>query len=164
MSLIHQRLYQTDNLSKIDMRWYIPELIGYMKDGSEAGDNIIFTVNSGCIELEVVQAVPLGLILNEAISNSLKYAFPEGRKGRITVSLKMDDDNNCHLSISDNGVGIKDLHDALESDSLGMRLMQGLSEQLDGSFVLRNNHPGVLISITFPYHEFVPDNRKYSLN
>lgn len=164
MSLIHQRLYQTDNLSKIDMRWYIPELIGYMKDGLEIGDNIEFIVDSEKIELEVVQAVPLGLILNEAISNSLKYAFPEGTKGTITVHLKMGDDKKCQLRISDNGIGIEDPDEALESDSLGMRLMQGLSEQLDGEFELRNNHSGVLICVTFPYHEFVADNRKYILN
>lgn len=164
MSLIHQRLYQTDNLSKIDMRWYIPELIGYMKDGLETGDNIDFIIDSEKIELEVVQAVPLGLILNEAISNSLKYAFPAGGKGSITVRLKMEDDKNCRLSISDDGIGIQDPEKALESDSLGMRLMQGLSEQLDGGFELRDNQPGVLICVTFPYHEFVPDNRKYILN
>ncbi|MCF6402801.1 tetratricopeptide repeat protein [Chitinophaga filiformis] len=164
MSLIHQRLYQTDNLSKIDMRWYIPELIGYMKDGHEAGNNTEFIVNCEHIELEVVQAVPLGLILNEAVSNSLKYAFPGERKGVITVSLQMDHDKNCQLSISDDGVGIKDLNEALESDSLGMRLMQGLSDQLDGVFSLRNNHPGVFIGVTFPYHEFAPENRKYILN
>lgn len=164
MSLIHQRLYQTDNLGKIDMRWYIPELIGYMKDGHEAGNNTEFIVDCGHIELEVVQAVPLGLILNEAISNALKYAFPDGRKGTITVSLKMGADKNCLLFISDDGIGIKDLNDALESDSLGMRLMQGLSDQLDGAFLLQNNHPGVSISVTFPYHEFAPENRKYILN
>lgn len=164
MSLIHQRLYQTDNLSKIDMRWYIPELIGYMKDGHESGKNTEFIVDCGHIELEVVQAVPLGLILNEAISNSLKYAFPDERKGTITVCLKMEDDKNCLLSISDDGTGIKDLNSALESDSLGMRLMQGLSDQLDGSFTLRNNHPGVFIGVTFPYHEFATENRKYILN
>jgi two-component sensor histidine kinase/tetratricopeptide (TPR) repeat protein len=164
MSLIHQRLYQTDNLSKIDMRWYIPELIGYMKDGLETEDNIQFIVDSDKIDLEVIQAVPLGLILNEAISNSLKYAFPEGGKGTITVRLKMEDDKNCQLSISDNGIGIQDPEAALESDSLGMRLMQGLSEQLDGEFELRNNYPGVLICVAFPYHEFVADNRKYILN
>lgn len=164
MSLIHQRLYQTDNLSKIDMRWYIPELIGYMKDGHEAGDNKEFIVDCEHIELEVVQAVPLGLILNEAISNSLKYAFPNGKKGTITVSLKMGDDKNCQLSISDNGIGIGDLNEALQSDSLGMRLMQGLSEQLDGVFSLVDNCPGVRIGVTFPYHEFAPEKRKYILN
>lgn len=164
MSLIHQRLYQTDNLSKIDMRWYIPELIGYMKDGHEAGDNKEFIVDCEHIELEVVQAMPLGLILNEAISNSLKYAFPNGEKGTITVSLKMGEDKNCLLSISDNGVGIGNLNETLESDSLGMRLMQGLSEQLDGVFSLVDNYPGVRIGVTFPYHEFAPEKRKYILS
>jgi len=164
MSLIHQRLYQTDSLGKIDMHWYIPELISYMKDGLEVADNVEFIVESGHITLEVIQAVPLGLILNEAISNSLKYAFPDRRKGTITVRLKMQDDKHCMLCISDNGVGMKHCEDVPEGDSLGMSLMRGLSEQLDGSFVLQNNCPGLLIEITFPYQEFTPDIRKTMLN
>ena len=161
MSLIHQRLYQTDNPGTIDMRWYIPELIGYIKDSHEERNNIRFVVDCGHIALEVVQAVPLGLILNEAISNALKYAFPDGRKGTVTVCLEMEDDKNCQLSVSDDGIGITDPNDALEGSTLGMRLMQGLSEQLDGSFTLLNNHPGVFIGVAFPFHEFTPENRKY---
>ncbi len=164
MSLIHQRLYQTDSLGKLDMRWYIPELISYMKDGHEAGNNIAFIIDCENIELEVVQAVPLGLILNEAISNSLKYAFPDKRKGAITVRLEMEDDKNCRLRIADDGVGIQHPEVVLEGDSLGMSLMKGLSEQLDGSFIIEHNCPGLLIEINFPYHAFIPDIRKSILN
>lgn len=152
MSLIHQRLYQTDHPDRIDMYWYLPELISYMKDGFETRDRIQFRVECDHVELDVMQAVPLGLILNEAISNALKYAFPDGKRGTITVRLKMEDDT-CTLHISDNGVGISDTDKLTQTGSLGMSLMYGLADQLDGNFDISDNAPGVSITLTFPYHE-----------
>ncbi|HEY8957354.1 histidine kinase dimerization/phosphoacceptor domain -containing protein [Chitinophaga sp.] len=134
MSLIHQRLYQVDNLGKIDMKWYIGELIGYMRESFERTDKISFTREADPLLLDVVQAVPIGLIINEAVSNSIKYAFPAGKGGNIYVSLKRVNEDDCLLLISDDGVGFAPELDPQHTQSLGMSLMHGLSGQLDGRF------------------------------
>jgi two-component sensor histidine kinase len=98
-----------------------------------------FLLDIDPLELDVAQAVPLGLILNEAITNSVKYAFPENEKGKITINLKASKNGACRLTIADNGVGLPEDFDLLTVESLGMSLMQGLSEQLDGNFELQND-------------------------
>jgi two-component system, sensor histidine kinase PdtaS len=75
MSLIHQRLYQSDNLAMIDMHWYIQELAGYMRESFGVDRKVQFVLDTEKVELDVIQAVPLGLILNEAISNALSMLF-----------------------------------------------------------------------------------------
>jgi two-component system, sensor histidine kinase PdtaS len=147
MSLIHQKLYQTENLSSIDMSWYIRELINYLKDCFDSESTIKFEIDTDYIELDVAQAVPLGLILNEAISNAIKYAFPN-KKGVINIFFK--ETKKCHymLKISDNGVGLPQNFETEERDSLGMNLMTGLAHQLDGDFTIISNN-GVTITINF---------------
>lgn len=147
MSLIHQRLYQTDNLGNIDMKWYISELMDFLKDSFEASDHIHFMVDSDAILLDVVQAIPIGLILNEAVTNAIKYAFPDKRKGQIRVTLHKTDAPHCLLSIADNGIGFKAENTAFTS--LGMSLMQGLAEQINGRFQLNSDQNGVTIDILF---------------
>lgn len=159
MSLIHQRLYQTENLGKIDMHWYIPEMIGYIRDSLEADQRIHFHLDCDDIQLDVVEAVPLGLILNEAVSNALKYAFPNGRSGSIHIRFKAVSTECCVLTISDNGVGLPEGKDILETASLGMSLMEGLSDQLDGTFELTDNQPGVSVAVTFRCKEFISNEQ-----
>ncbi|MEP6932214.1 MAG: histidine kinase dimerization/phosphoacceptor domain -containing protein [Flavobacterium sp.] len=148
MSLIHQKLYQSDNLANIDMSWYIYELISYMKECFDTDRNINFVLDTEKVYLDVAQAVPLGLIINEAINNTIKYAFPSGRKGDVNVSLKNTGENDYQLIISDNGVGLPDHFETVERNSLGMNLMIGLSDQIDGTFDMENNN-GLKITITF---------------
>ena len=76
MSLIHQKLYNTENVSSIDMSSYIRELASYLRDSFNTGQRIRFEFDIAPLELDVSQAVPVGLILNEAVTNSIKYAFP----------------------------------------------------------------------------------------
>ncbi|MCO6149207.1 histidine kinase dimerization/phosphoacceptor domain -containing protein [Flavobacterium sp. NRK1] len=147
MSLIHQKLYQTENLSSIDMSWYIQELVNYLKDSFGTDNKIKFTFETEPIELDVAQAVPLGLILNEAISNAIKYAFPEN-KGLISIVLKEKSNCKYTLQIADNGIGLQPDFDSAERDSLGMNLMIGLAEQLDGSFNIASDN-GVIITVNF---------------
>jgi len=158
MSLIHQRLYHTDNLGAIDMNWYIKELIGFMQESFDTAPGIAFRISSDAILLDVVQAIPLGLILNEAVSNSIKYAFPVNRKGTINVTFSKDGQGFCLLSISDNGVGFGNNFVPEESASLGMSLMKGLSEQLDASFDLKSSREGVTIQVHFLARSFNNEN------
>ena len=148
MSLIHQKLYNTENLSSIDMSIYIRELATYLRDSFDIGQRIRFEFNIQPIEMDVSQAVPLGLILNEAITNSLKYAFPDNRNGVVSISLLKTKADQYLLNISDNGIGMPAT--IKKTGSLGMSLMKGLSEDIDGDFSIENDN-GTTINISFIY-------------
>ena len=148
MSLIHQKLYQSENLSTIDMSWYIHELVNYLRDCLDPEQKISFELDTDKADLDVSHAVPLGLILNESISNALKYAFPSDKKGLVKISFKKSNDINFELIIKDDGVGLPEGFDYKNTDSLGMSLMTGLSNQLDGNFELKNNN-GLTVVVTF---------------
>ncbi|PZR25402.1 MAG: histidine kinase [Citrobacter freundii] len=154
MSLIHQKLYQTDELGTLDMDWYIKELAGYLKDSLNTEGNIRFIIENDPISLEVAQAVPLGLIINEAVSNSIKYAFPGDRKGTIRIELKNTDHGHCTLLIADDGVGAGDAASTSGGKSLGMDLIRGLAVQLNGEFNFNSGVNGVSISLRFPCNTF----------
>ncbi|MEA1848660.1 histidine kinase dimerization/phosphoacceptor domain -containing protein [Chryseobacterium sp. MHB01] len=148
MSLIHQKLYQSDNLATIDMSWYIYELINYIKECYSSEKNISFVMDVDKIFLDVAQAVPLGLILNEAVNNTIKYAFPDSRRGEVQVSFKKSENGEYKLMISDNGIGLPDDFNIDETESLGMNLMRGLTDQLEGNFTLESRN-GLKITVNF---------------
>lgn len=105
MSLIHQKLYNSENISTINMPNYIKELVEYLRESFSLEQRIRFDVKIDPLELDVAHAVPLGLILNEAITNSIKYVFPEDRTGMIYITLETKAENQYLLTISDNGIG-----------------------------------------------------------
>jgi two-component sensor histidine kinase len=148
ISLIHQKLYQSENISLIDMSVYIRELTDYLQGSFDTGKNIRFDLQTEPIELDVTQAVPLGLILNEAISNAVKYAFPNGKTGTVTISMRQTGEDQLALSVADDGAGLPEGFDINKSNSLGMSLMRGLSKQLNGSFELKNEN-GLTVVVTF---------------
>jgi two-component sensor histidine kinase len=148
ISLIHQKLYQSDNLALVDVHAYITDLVEYLQDSFDTGTRIEFETDIASAELDVTRAVPLGLILNEAITNAIKYAFPDNRNGKITISLKVSDQNCFALKIHDDGVGFPATVDITKSKSLGMSLMRGLSKQLGGSLKLVNGQ-GITIEVDF---------------
>ncbi|HEU5165046.1 MAG TPA: sensor histidine kinase, partial [Chitinophagaceae bacterium] len=148
--LIHQKLYGSENVSSIDISVYVRELVSYLSDSFNIGQRIRFEYALEPLEMDVSQAVPLGLILNEAITNSLKYAFPDDRAGIVSISLFNTTADNYLLCISDNGVGITANFN--KTGSLGMSLMKGLSEDLDGDFSIENNN-GTIIKISFVYDQ-----------
>lgn len=147
MSLIHQKLYMSENISTINMPVYIKELVEYLKDSFNLKQRIRFEINIEQLQLDVVQAVPLGLIINEAITNSIKYAFPNDRSGIISVTLTSTDKNQYLLSIQDDGIGIPPEFKE-KSNSFGMSLMKGLSDDLEGTFSIENNN-GTLLQLSF---------------
>jgi len=148
MSLIHQKLYQSHNLSSVDMQWYIQELVTYMCDAFPSEKNIHFIPDIENMQIDVGQAVPLGLIMNEAISNCIQYAFPHSTGSEVHISLKNRGGNLCELQIADNGIGLPSAFDAENGCFPGMNLMRGLSEQLKGNFCVSSHH-GVTIIVTF---------------
>ncbi|WP_276483054.1 sensor histidine kinase [Paraflavitalea pollutisoli] len=148
MSLVHQKLYQSDNLSAINMAAYIHELVDYLKDSFHTGRTIRFNLRIEPVALNISQCIPLGLILNEAITNAIKYAFPDKREGRIDVVLEKTLPDHYILSIKDNGVGLPPCFDPEKSRTLGMKLMRGLSGDLDTSLQLIHDN-GTEIRLDF---------------
>lgn len=145
MSLIHQRLYEKDQAT-IDMRNYISDLVDYLKDSFDC-ERVTFTLNLDPLILDVSKAVPVGLILNEAITNSLKYAFPGDHAGYILVSLKSTP-LEVELRIADNGIGLAIGNEETAKKSLGMSLLKGLTTQLGGTYAISGER-GVEIIIRF---------------
>ncbi len=149
MSAVHETLHGSENLSEINLKNYLSKITTSIFQSSLHDPKKVKLNNS--IEemfISINQASPLGLIINELISNSLKYAFPDERKGEISVSLKKLD-NKRELTVMDNGVGMpKDL-DWKNSNTLGLKLVRTLVEnQLDGSIDL-NNANGTKFTIKF---------------
>jgi len=158
MSLIHQKLYQSDDVRTIDMAIYLPELVNYLRDSFDAGKYIHFSLEVDPVQLSVSQAIPLALVLNEAITNSVKYAFPDNRLGEISIKMRQTGEN-IELIIRDNGVGMVKATEDTDIDSLGLKLMRGLIEEINGQIQFKNNN-GTIITISFKIDHLV---EKYSL-
>jgi two-component sensor histidine kinase len=135
-------------MTVVDMDIYIRELVVYFKDSFSGLQQISFDLQIADISLEVCQAVPVGLILNEAITNSFKYAFTARNEGTITVSLRYVAEDEVLLSVKDNGKGLPADFDKRRHASMGIILMETLSEQLEGDLSL-NNKDGVSVILRF---------------
>jgi PAS domain S-box-containing protein len=150
MSLVHEKLYQSKNLAKIDINDYINDLICNIVQTYEVnGSKITLKMNIENIPLNIDFAIPCGLIINELITNSLKYAFSDRREGEVKVAFRSIDENMLELEVSDNGIGIpKDL-DFRKTESLGLHLVTTLAEnQLHGEINL-NRSKGTEFKIKF---------------
>ena len=148
IALIHQKLYQNENLATINIQPYIVELIEYLKDSMSGGKKISFDLAILNLELDISKAVPLGLIINEAITNVYKYAFPDRAGGKVEISLKEQYEDHYELMIKDDGVGLPPDFDYEQSNTLGLILMKGLSSQIDSVLKMKNDH-GVSVSLVF---------------
>jgi two-component sensor histidine kinase len=138
MSLIHQKLYQSENMSRIDMADYIHELVDYLRDSLLTDRRIQFHFKLDRIFLGVNHAVPIGLILNEAITNAIKYAFPPNRNGNISISFTIDKTGETCLVlvVTDDGMGLPAGFDENTGNTMGMHLMKGLVRDIDGHFTI----------------------------
>ena len=159
ISLIYQKIYEEENLAIIDMCWYIPELITYLKGVFNTEKKISYKLDIECVDLDVSQAVPLGLILNEAIINAIKYAYPSMAEGEVNIRLKRMELETYQLIISDNGVGVADDVELKEINSFGMHLMHGLSAQADGTFNIESKN-GLTITINFTKQQLANTENK----
>lgn len=153
IALIHQKLYQSENFKLVSMPDYISEMIGYLQESFDLGARISFEKNIEPIDFEIATAVPLGLIMNEAITNAIKYAFPPHGKGCIQIALNQTGEDTYTLRISDNGRGLAPDFDILQSKSMGFNLIRGLSKQLAGRFMIEGVQ-GVAIRIDFKTEQY----------
>ncbi|MFZ6663582.1 tetratricopeptide repeat protein [Peijinzhouia sedimentorum] len=134
MGIIHQNLYQGENLAAIEMKNYFENLGGFIIDSFDMTDRVVFECEMERMELNVDRAIPIGLIVNEIITNSLKYAFPNGRQGIIGISMR-EENSILHLSITDNGVGFSE-NPQVKGTGFGTQLIELLTRQLDGKMKL----------------------------
>ncbi len=138
MALVHEKLYQSEDLTKIDFGDYIKKLTHHLCHSyNEPGKEIDIGINASDIYLTIEKAIPCALIINELVSNSLKYAFADDvGEGRIQIDFSTDDENNYTLAVSDNGVGIPKDVNLRQPASLGLELVNILTKQLDGNIKL----------------------------
>lgn len=155
ISLIHQKLYQSENLAFINIAEYIKELAAYLRDSLDLSGNIRFQFDLTPLELDVNQAIPVGLILNEAITNAIKYAFKLRKDGNIYISF-FKEAEYVTLLIRDNGPGFPADFDIHKCKSLGMNLMKGLSAQLGGTFEVKRTDHLTCLKVVFK-NKFLPD-------
>jgi len=134
MGMIHQNLYQGENMTAIEMKQYFQDLGRYIIDTFDASERILFDCIMEPLELDVARAIPIGLIVNELVTNSLKYAFPGNRKGKITISFS-ETDSHLLLKVCDNGVGF-DKDTGIKGTGFGSQLVDLLTKQLDGNMTL----------------------------
>jgi len=132
MALLHQKLYQSDNLASVNMPDYIQGIVNYLIDSFDQHNRIIGHIAIADIQFDVALATPIGLIINEAVTNSLKYAFPHNRSGLITVVLQSIANQQYQLTIDDNGIGMPIGFNVEHSRTLGLGMIRGLSRQING--------------------------------
>lgn len=148
MALVHEKLYESKDLAKIDFAGYVRSMMGYLFGLYGAGNSIRFNIDIKNILLDVNTAIPCGMIVNELVSNSLKYAFPAGRGGQIYIGLHQAEYDKLILTVKDDGVGLPEGLDFRKTESLGMQLVVMLTEQLDSSIEV-DKKKGTTFKITF---------------
>ncbi len=149
MALVHEKLYQTRDLSHIDFSDYVKSLTSSLfRSYQTDGPRVALKLDLERTLLDVNAAVPCGLILNELVLNALKHAFPEGRKGEITVSLHESEGGMIHLTVRDNGIGIPEGVEVGRTDTLGLQIISLLTEQLEGRMDIRRDE-GTAFSLSF---------------
>jgi two-component sensor histidine kinase len=147
MGILHQKLYQSEHLAFIEMKNYFENLCINILDSYNETERIKVNIEMKELEMDVDTAVPLGLIVNELLTNSLKYAFPKGEKGNIELSLENLNEDNFQLKISDNGVG-KALNEKAKGTGFGTQLVDLLTRQIDGK-LMQDVSKGTMILINF---------------
>ncbi|MFC1549560.1 histidine kinase dimerization/phosphoacceptor domain -containing protein [Nitrospirota bacterium] len=148
MALVHEQLYQSDNLSDISVKQYLVRLVENVAKSYTLKDREMIRIQCDDLRLNIDTLVPCGLIINELLTNSLKYAYDTPGAGAITVSMKQSGDNVCSLMVRDQGKGFPAEYDLENQGSLGLQLVRSLASQLEGTLSI-NNEEGVSVEFTF---------------
>lgn len=149
MALVHEKLYQTKDLSRIDLAEYIRSLAAYLFRSyqTEAG-RIQLKTDLDKTSLDINTSIPCGLIVNELVSNALKHAFPDERKGEILIELREGEGGALRLTVRDNGIGFPEGVDLRTTDTLGLQIVTLLVDQIDGKLDVKRDR-GTVFSVTF---------------
>lgn len=149
MALIHELLYKESNFYSVDFKSYTNKLIAYLQESFTNSEKILIDIDMDDIHLGLDKIIPCGLIINELISNSYKHAFPDGKTGKISISLKLDEENNYCLKLMNDGVKIVDGLEIDKLNSLGMMLVNSLTKQIGGELFINSTEEQTEFKITF---------------
>jgi PAS domain S-box-containing protein len=151
MALVHEKLYQSQNLSEIDLGQYLEEIIESLISTMVAGNRVRFVSDIESIVINIDYAIPLGLVVNEIVTNSIKYAFPDGRSGLISLKIAKLETRDITLDIRDDGIGLPGDIDVEKSSSFGMRIIitNLVKMQLRGTLTICREN-GTEYRICFP--------------
>jgi two-component sensor histidine kinase len=156
MALVHERLYRSTDLARIDFAAYLADLLRGLGRAYQL-PGITLRAHAADMWLSIDQAVPCGLLVNELVTNSLKHAFPPGARGQVEVMMSTVDAAMVELLVSDTGSGLPSDLDPNTHDSLGIRLIRTLAEsQLDGTLAVTSSAHGTRVCIRFPVGGAVP--------
>jgi two-component sensor histidine kinase len=149
MALVHEKLYHSEIMTKIDFGKYINELTQHLFYSYNINRHLVrLDLDVKEVFLGIDVAVPCAMIVNELISNSLKHAFPGGRKGTISVTLSLAEGGKHLLAVSDDGIGMPGDFDPGKTDSLGMQIVHSLARQIRGTIDISRGE-GTRVSIVF---------------
>ncbi len=150
MSLIHQNLYQSENLDKVNIENYLKELTNYLSTMYKGDSNSVkVSIETANIQFDFDTAIPLGLIVNELVSNAFKHAFPNQKEGTISIQINALNSIDYQLLVSNDGQQLPPSFDWNKPKSLGMKLVTILSKQLRGSFSLKENESKTTFEVLF---------------
>jgi PAS domain S-box-containing protein len=147
MALVHEKLYQSEGLSGIDFQDYITDLVEELHNSYYLGGRVAIVINAKNILVDIDDAIPCSLIIHELVSNAMKHAFPDERTGNITIEFFRNGGDNV-LRIRDDGVGLPDGFDYQDTGSLGLQLVNALTQQLRGSIEVDTSN-GTAFTIVF---------------
>lgn len=148
MALVHEHLYESPSVAQVQLRDYVEELVATVTHSmGSSPDGVSVQTRVSDIAIDLDHAIPLGMMVNELLSNALKYAYPQG-SGEIRVRLDATE-QSISLDIADDGVGISP-EKLAENSSLGLQLVDALSDQLDGTLSFENTAPGLQVLFSFP--------------
>jgi two-component sensor histidine kinase len=148
MALVHEELYRAQDLASVNVKEYLEKLVSDLLDAYSLDKKVKLDMTVSVFKLSVDTLIPLGLIINEIVSNALKYAFPDD-DGILSINIEDVEDDIIELTISDNGIGFPQNFSFEKTNSLGLDLIKTLAEQLDGNVVFKNEG-GAHYTITFP--------------
>lgn len=155
MARVHQFLYQAENRRSVNFQEFVEGLIGELGANHDHADDVSILRRIDDIEIEVEVAIPVSLITTELVTNALKYAFPDNQAGTITITAAAENDTHIRLTVSDDGVGMPEGLDIFTTESLGMQLIVGLTEQIGGTVRFSagdtsSTQPGTSVTVHFP--------------
>ena len=150
MALIHEQLYRSTDVSRVDFRVYLQKLTDELiRTFPDVEERVSLELDIEDLHLNIDTAVPVGLVVTELVSNALKYAFTDGRSGHVRLSMKQDGNGGYRMSVTDNGAGFPEGFDPRSSSSLGLDIVRSIIASLKGEFRMENGS-GVKIFMAFP--------------
>lgn len=149
MALVHKKLYSSEDLNRISLREYIQDLVTQLRGSLSISQNTRLDVTAADLAVTIDKALPVGMIINELVSNAIKYAYPDEQEGQVSIDLAVRDEGMLAVQVADSGIGLPDDIDLDNPQTLGLQLVNMLSKQLDGK-IQRKEGPGTTIEVLVP--------------